>query len=184
MEKTLKKLDIPAKIRDEYDGYGHPKLTAEQQELQDVIQGSSHEMRLEGFGTLSRFQVSWIRKDVEKYLESQGKGFGIVVDTISGDGEPVTDKEKSEFMVDKIIEELRKMRSFTGRKGLSVDWYDVERKCRLLLNEFGNKCIDAEDGVKTDPRPLVRLMALVLDGMFRFGKWSNSSEKAEVKRQK
>lgn len=173
MEKTVKKLEIPAKIRDEYDGYGHPKLTAEQQELQDVIQGSSHEMRLEGFGTLSRFQVSWIRKDIEKYLESRGKGLGIVIDTISGDGEPVTDREKAEFMIDKTVEELRKMRVQAGRKGISSDWFDVERKARLLLNEFGNKCIDAEDKVRTDPRPLVRLMALVLDGMFKYGKWNH-----------
>lgn len=158
--------DIPAKIRDEYDGLGHHKLTNEQMELQEVIRLSFNEMRLEGFRPVTTFEISWVRKDIEKYLEKKG----IEITTVSPVGELVTDREKVQFIADKMLEELRKMRVAAGGKELSRDWYDMERKARELLNIFGNS-IDGGDKAKNDPRPLVRIMGLFMDAMFRFGKW-------------
>lgn len=144
----------------------HIKLTAEQMELHEVIDQACMEARLNTGNAVPTYTKVWIRKSMEEYLEKNAhKWIKSEVEPVATDN-MATDKDKAEFLVEKIQWELRKMRMLSKGKPLSKDWADMERKARVLLNRFGQELPGA---VQT--ALLIDMMALFMDMMFKTGKW-------------
>jgi len=152
--------DLPEAIRKELDSNGgHEKLTADEIEMQEVIEDAFKEMRLfDGF-QMPQIKQIWLRKNIMEHL---AKKYGEPVATDN----MVTDKEKAEFLVEKIKWEHRKMQMLSKGKPLSKDWADMERKARVLLNQFGQGLPE-----EVQASCLIDMMALFMDMMFKTGKW-------------
>lgn len=130
-------------------------------ELLGVIKRSVKELQAEhqGKNYISNYDIVWIAKSIEKY------GYKKEMPVSQELPEGVTDREKIEFVVEKVIWERRKRLEATHGV-LSSSWEETERKARLLLNAFGNKLPG-----EVDAKILINIMALFLDSMFKWGKW-------------
>lgn len=152
--------DIPEELKKDFDEKGHLRMTDEQRELQSIVDKSLEECG--GRGSLSAYQRVWLRKSLEEHID---KKYGDVKEPVLPQG-TVTDKEKAEFMVEKVVWELRKMRQ-AAKGALSKDFMDMERKARKLLNVFGQSLPD-----NPDCNLLLDITALFMEMMFKEGKWS------------
>jgi hypothetical protein len=136
------------------------RLTVEEAELQGAIDDACKEARLNNGLDVPVYTRVWIRKGVEDYIRKQSVKPGLQADDC------VTDKEKAEYLMEKDIWELRKMRQMS--KGEPVkNFADMERKARVLLTAFANSIGKPEFSVN----PLIQIRALFMDAMFKFGKW-------------
>lgn len=170
-EAIIKKL--PKRMQEAFklDEHNHFKLSAEEMELQEVIDTACEEMRVETGEIIPLFKRVWLRKDISDHL---AKKYGEPVIT----KDFVTEKDKFDFIMEKIIWESRKIRRISNGNPFK-DWADMERKAREVLNRFGQ---DLPGKVKIEL--LVTCAAMFFIGITSWAKWDKSSEKAEVKRQK
>lgn len=158
-EAIIKKL--PKRMQEAFklDEHNHFKLSAEEMELQEVIDSACEEMRVETGEIIPLFKRVWLRKDISDHLAKKYSEPVVSKDL-------VTDKEKAEFLVEKIKWEHRKMQMLSKGKPLSKDWADMERKARVLLNQFGQGLPE-----QVQAALLIDMMALFMDMMFKTGKW-------------
>lgn len=172
--------NVPAisdKLMKDLSTHGHNKLTAGQMDLQEVIDGFCDSYRLKNGVLISTFYRAWLRRDIEEYLTKKG----IDLDALPEREVPpvpaagmVTDKQKAEYVVEKTVWELRKLRQMTNGVP-STGWADMERKARKLLNEFGNDIGTDRFSVNL----LFDIMALFMHEIFKNenGAWTNKAGK-------
>lgn len=130
-------------------------------ELLGVMCRSVKELQAEhqGKNYISYFDIVWIAKSLE------AAGYKKTPEEAQELPAGVTDREKVEFMLQKVIWERRKRLEATHGR-LCDNWTDMERKARLMLNEFGKHLPGEVKG-----QILVNMMALFMDSMFKWGKW-------------
>lgn len=151
--------DIPERLKGDVDSRGHVKMNDLQQEIYDMIGRSLEECG--GRGTLSVYQKVWLRKDIEAFIEKKG---GLVQEPKLAK-DVVTEKDKYDFIMEKIIWEARKIRQVSKGNPFK-DWADMERKSREVLNRFG-QALPKE--VKAEL--LICCAAMFFIGITSWGKW-------------
>jgi hypothetical protein len=155
---------LPVRMREAFklDEHNHFKLSVEEMELQEVIDSACKEMRVETGEMMPLFKRVWLRREISEYLAKK-YGEPVVMKDL------VTDKDKKDFVMQKVDWEIRRIRQIAGGNPFK-NWSDAERKIRELLNKFGQS-LPGE--VKSEI--LITVMASILMGFLSFGKWEKSN---------
>lgn len=160
--------DIPERLKNDIDARGHFKLTDEQMELQSVIDNAFKEMRLQDGTMALGYQRAWLRKDIEAFIAKKG-GFVSTEPVITKD--LLTEKEKFDFIIEKVMYDMWRIRKIAGGNPFK-SWMEAERKFRLLLDGFGQAL---PNEVKTEL--LITEISSIILAMLGFGKWEKESGK-------
>ena len=140
-------------------------------ELMGVIKRSVRELQEQhdGKNYICTYDQVWIAKSIQEAGWVKANNGTTPLPPFDKGG--ITNREKTEFVIEKVIWEWRKRMESTGGK-LSTSWEDMERKARLILNEFGK-------GLPNDinAQLLINMMALFIDAMYKWGKWEAGDKK-------